>query len=149
MGIVLNHPTHHTLSDLIPSLEDMEAITVYCGGPVATDRLYFLHSLGDIIPGASEVAPGLWIGGEFEAMLGYIRSGYPIEGKLRFFIGYSGWDRHQLAGELKDKVWAVTEIPSTANMLEGDGDAYWHRSVRALGDRFRGWRFHPQNPHAN
>lgn len=150
MGIVMNHPTAYTLQGLVQGVTRREQIPVWCGGPMSCDRLYFLHTLGqDIIPESRQIADGLWIGGNFDSMLRYVNDGYPIEGHIRFFIGYSGWSREQLDEELRNHVWAVMEPLSLQSLLTGGNDAYWHRHVRALGDAFRGWLYHPRNPQAN
>lgn len=149
MGIVMNRNTAYTLQGLVQGITREKDIPVYCGGPMSCDRLYFVHTLGDIIPDSREITPGLYIGGDFQAMLSYVNSGYPIEGYIRFFIGYSGWSREQLDEELNKRVWAVTEITDSHQLLTSTEDTYWHRAVRHMGKSFRGWRFHPQNPQAN
>lgn len=150
MGIVMNNPTAYSLQGLLSGIRIQDQIPVFCGGPMSCDRLYFIHTLGgDIIPDAKEIRQGLFIGGDFEAMTHYVNAGYPIEGRLRFFIGYSGWSPGQLDEEISNKVWAVTEPESGELLLTGSGDAYWHRIVRQMGRPFKGWRYHPRNPHAN
>lgn len=149
MGVVLNHITSHRLSDLIDGIDSGRDVPVFCGGPVGSDRLFFMHTLGNIIPQAQEISPGIYIGGDFECMKQYVNAGYPIEGKIRFFIGYSGWGAHQLEEEIHSNVWAVSRVRSTERLLKGHGDSYWHRTVRSMGNQFRGWLYHPQNPHAN
>lgn len=149
MGIVLNHPTGYTLQQLVPDVTRRDDIPIYCGGPMSCDRLYFVHTLGSIIDGAREVADGLYIGGDFKQMLSYVNSGYPYEGCLRFFLGYSGWDVGQLDNELRNKVWAVADLPDATDALTLDDDAYWHNVVRSMGNGFRGWRYHPKNLRAN
>lgn len=150
MGVVLNHPSEYSLQELVDGVTLKDPVEVYCGGPVAQDRLYFIHTLGDVIPGTQPLGDGLWIGGDFDPMLDIVNSGYNLEGQVRFFIGYSGWSEGQLDDELQHNVWTVAPLTaSPAHMLTGSGDAYWHRAVKALGDDFRGWLFHPQNPMAN
>lgn len=149
MGIVLNHPTAYTLQGLVEGVSRKEKIRVWCGGPMSCDRLYYVHRLGELLPGSREIASGLYIGGDFEAMLDYVNSGCDIDGYIRFFIGYSGWSRDQLDQEIRDHVWAVTEIPDTAKTLAGNEKGYWHRHVRSLGPSFRGWLYHPRNPQLN
>lgn len=150
MGVVLNRLSGHTLQELIDDIRAPQSVPVFCGGPMSCDRLYFLHTLGpDILPDAREIRQGLWIGGNFEAMKQYVNAGYPIDGHIRFFIGYSGWDDGQLDGELRKNVWAVTEFSSAEKLLCGAEDRFWHRHVRAMGPSYRGWRYHPQNPRAN
>ena len=150
MGVVVNHPTGYTLQSLIEGIDREDDITVYCGGPLSCDRLFFVHTLGnDIIPDSNEVAPGVYIGGDFDAMRQYINAGYPVEGYIRFFVGYSGWSREQLDEELRNKVWAVAECKDYHALLTGENDSVWHRYVRALGKKYRGWRYHPRNPQCN
>lgn len=149
MGIVLNNRTNYTLQDLLPSVKVGTPVPVYCGGPMSCDRLYFIHTLGELIPSSREIVPGLYIGGDFDTMLSIINDGYAIDGNFRFFLGYSGWGVEQLDEELLKCVWAVTEIPSVCNLLCGEEDSYWHQIVRSMGDRYRGWLYHPRNPHSN
>lgn len=149
MGIVLNNRTSYTLQDLLPAVTATEPIPVFCGGPMSCERLYFMHTLGDLIPDSREICQGIYIGGDFDTMLSIVNDGYPCEGNLRFFLGYSGWGTGQLDEELLKNVWAVTDIPSFQNLLSGEEDAYWHRIVRTLGKNYRGWLYHPRNPHSN
>lgn len=149
MGVVLNRLTTYSLQGLISGVTRTESIPVFCGGPMSHDRLFFLHTLGPAVPGSREVSSGIFIGGEMDSMLEYVNSGYPLDGFVRFFIGYSGWSPYQLDEELRDHVWAVAQPPSPASLLKGSEDKYWHRFVRNLGTSFRGWLYHPQNPLSN
>ena len=145
MGIVMNKPTEYTLCSLIPDIEENAAVRIYCGGPLSCDRLYFIHTLGEIIPNSKKIINGLYIGGDFNTMIEYINSGGEIEGKVRFFIGYSGWDAGQLEEELNQHVWAIGKVNNNNELLIGDSDKYWHQYVKHLGKEYRGWRFHPEN----
>lgn len=149
MGIVLNKITNFNLSDLVNGITRPDPIPVYCGGPVGSDYLYFIHVLGDIIPEARPLGNGLYIGGSFDAMLDYINMDYPVEGVIRFYLGYSGWDTGQLDRELHDNVWAVANVSNPRQLLNGSDDALWHGQVKAMGDIYRGWLFHPQHPSLN
>lgn len=119
---------------------------------------YFHHSvicIADYAPDSTAMGivlnrlTGYTLQNIIEAVREYVNLGYPLEGYLRFFLGYSGWSRLQLDEEISNRVWAVTESTDYSSMLTGSEDPYWHRYVRMLGKRFRGWRFHPRNPHAN
>jgi len=149
MGIVLNRQTAYTLQKLVSEATLKEPVPVFCGGPMAYDRLFFLHTLGDIIPDSRQIADGLYVGGDFKSIMNYVNLGYPIEGYVRFFVGYSGWSRLQLDEEINNNVWAVTDSADYSALLTGSEDSYWHRYVRQLGKDYRGWRYHPRNPHAN
>lgn len=147
MGLVINKPTGYTLGQLIEGFDC--DIPVYCGGPVGEDRLFYIHSLGDIIKGSVEVAPGLWIGGDFDDIKQYVGDGYPTDGLLRFFLGYSGWQPNQLDEELGNDVWAIANEFDSKNLISDSGDTTWHRTVRDMGERFRGWLYHPMDLTSN
>jgi len=149
MGLVLNNRTRYTLGELVDGIDSGISAPVYCGGPVGGNRLFYLHSLGNMFDGSRQVVPGLWTGGDFDQVLEYISEDNPVEGVMRFFIGYSGWDERQLSGEVSNHVWAVTDIKPGMNLLSGSEDPYWHRIVRSLGPRYSGWRYHPAHIIAN
>lgn len=146
-GVVMNNPAGYYLDDVLDGVPKDSNIPVYCGGPLGQNRLYFLHTLGsEIIPGAREYAPGMYVGGDFDAMIDIIRSGYDIQGCVRFFIGYSSWSAGQLEGEIINGSWALagSEI-STSDIFDGSGDSYWHRIVRRMGKSFRAWSLIPKH----
>lgn len=150
-GVVLNHPLNTTLDQVLEGVSPDSHVKVYCGGPMSQDRLYFVHTLGDtIIPDARQYCPDLWIGGDFDAAISYINEGYPAEGQIRFFIGYSGWEQGQLDREIDENTWAIQPTSEAMpKILDGEGDSYWHRAVRSLGSRYRLWQLLPGNIKSN
>lgn len=154
MGVVLNNESDHCLKELVRGVEVDDKIPVFCGGPLGLDRLYTLHTLGDVIPGSQQVGlTGLYIGGDFNAIVNYVNSGYPIEGHIRFFVGYSGWSARQLGDELDKHVWVVTDVAAAtgtaAELLTGSDNSYWHRVINRLGDSYRSWRLFPKDVRHN
>lgn len=149
MGLVLNRDTGYTLGDIIDEIETDNEIPIFCGGPMSPDRLFYIHTLGSLFPGSRKISDELYIGGDFEEIMKYINNGYPTDGFIRFFIGYSGWDAGQLESEMSNHVWAVTNLPQRRHILRGSEDSYWHRTVRGMGEKFRGWLYHPMDIHAN
>ena len=151
LGLVMNNQTGHTLDEYLDGVDDGTDVPVYCGGPIGQDRMVFMHTLGaGMFPGAKEFAPGLYLGGDFDKAIEYVNGGYPVEGVLRFFVGYSGWDSPQLNEELTGEVWAVSDAPSDLSMLlTGSDGSYWHRFVRRMGEPYRAWRFFPRNISSN
>lgn len=149
MGIVLNNRMNLYLSDVLEDMDTLQKIPLYCGGPVGNDRLYFMHTLGSIIPDSIEIVPGLYINGDFEIAKSFLLSGMETEGNIRFFIGYSGWDKGQLEEELKKHVWAVTDIKDTRELLHGGGNEYWRKLVNEMGPQYKRWLSCPQQPSMN
>lgn len=149
MGVVLNKMTRYTLGELVSAIMVECEIPVFCGGPMSQDHLYFIHTLGDAIPGSRHIIDDLYIGGDFDMVVDLINSGYDVSGSIRFCLGYSGWDAGQLEDELRKGVWAVTDIPDSNNLLVGQENGYWHSMVRSMGEKYRGWLYHPQDPRMN
>lgn len=148
MGLVLNRATNLTLSDVTDDAGNSD-VPIFSGGPVGDDRMFYLHTLGALFSDSIEVTPGLYIGGNYKEVIDYVKAGYPTEGVLRFYVGYSGWEPGQLEEEIEKNVWAVTSATDPAKLLTGAEDSFWHRIVRSMGARYRGWQFHPMEPWAN
>ncbi len=150
-GVVLNNPTGYTLAELLDDESVGGDVPVYSGGPMGQDRLFFLHNLGTaIIPGAREYSPGMFVGGDFDAVISYLRSGYTSDGYIKFFIGYCSWADGQLENEIGQALWAILDtLPPSGELLCGTGDSMWHAMVRRLGEDYRSWQLVPANPKAN
>ncbi len=150
-GVVMNNRTEYMLSELLDGVSKEADQPVYCGGPLGLDRLYFIHTLGpEVIPDGRPYSNGLYVGGDFDAVLEYVNSGYPAEGNLRFFIGYSSWCPGQLEQEIREGTWAQAPSPrSPEELLNGNADPYWHRNVRSLGEAYRPWLLLPRYPSYN
>ncbi len=149
MGLVLNKPTGYTLGEAIDGINDDVDTPIYCGGPVACDRLFYLHSLGNELPNSRKLSDDLFIGGDFDSVKAYVNMGLPTEGLIRFFVGYSGWDPGQLEEEIRTHVWAVAPRPANSEILREDGDSFWYHIVRTMGTPYRNWLYHPLNPQFN
>lgn len=149
MGLILNHPIQFTLQELVPAVSLASPVEVRCGGPMSDDRLYYIHTLGDIIPHSRPIGPGIYIGGDFDSVVSYVNSGYPLDGCISFFLGYSGWSPGQLDEEVANRVWAVVPPPDTHEILCMPASSMWHSQVRRLGPKYRGWLYHPRTPLSN
>lgn len=149
LGLALNKRTRLTLHDLMCGWERGKEIPVYCGGPVDLGRLFLLHTLGDRITNATEIIPGIYVGGDMEEILSYIENGGKTEGHLRFFLGYSGWSEGQLDSEIACHSWALDYPENGTHLLESSENPYWRREVSRLGERFRSWLMIPQDPSYN
>lgn len=150
LGLVLNKTTNLDLGDLIPELELERSVPVFSGGPVDHSRLFMLHTLGELFEGSTELIPGIYVGGRIEDIAAYLTDGGEVDGKIRFFLGYSGWTSGQLLGEINRNVWAVADAePDAERLLEGRGNSYWRHEVERLGNDYRSWLVVPQHPSLN
>jgi len=152
MGFVMNRKTPHTLKEVLTEGHNVgvpDGIPLFCGGPVACDRLFYLHKIPELIRESVEIGHGLYYGGDFSDVLEYLRDGLPTAGLIRFFAGYSGWNPGQLNDELESGTWAVENVPEGFNLLEGEEASYWTGMVRNMDKEYSGWLLQPMNPSDN
>lgn len=149
MGFVLNKKTDLVVNAFFPELEEFPEIPIYLGGPVSANRLFFIHSLGDlIIPDSVKIKDHLYFDGDFEALKRYIQNGQSIDGKVKFFLGYSGWTEGQLGNEVDRNSWVVSHA-AKENVLLADGEVFWKNSLAQLGSNYEAWTKYPKDPYLN
>ena len=149
MGFVLNKKTDLIVNTFFPELEEYPEIPIYLGGPVSANRLFFIHSLGDlIVPDSVKIKDRLYFDGDFEALKRYIQNGHSIEGKVKFFLGYSGWTEGQLGNEINKNSWVVSHA-AKENVLLADGESFWKNSLEQLGSNYEACTKYPKDPYLN
>ena len=149
MGFVLNKKTDLIVNTFFPELEEYPEIPIYLVGPVSANRLFFIHSLGDlIVPDSVKIKDRLYFDGDFEALKRYIQNGHSIEGKVKFFLGYSGWTEGQLGNEINKNSWVVSHA-AKENVLLADGESFWKNSLEQLGSNYEAWTKYPKDPYLN
>lgn len=105
-GFVINRVFPRWFNEL-EAYRHMPALTLYAGGPVDQEHLFFLHRRPDMIPGGQAVAQGICFGGDFEQALRYLSAGIVAPTDLLLFIGYAGWDTGDLEAELAEGSWEI------------------------------------------
>ena len=145
MGFITNRRANFDLNELVDEITISEEIPIYIGGPVHRDRLYFIHTLGELIPESVNLGTGLYVSGNFDVIIEYINSGAQINGKIRFFLGYSGWEKEQLKDEIQNYDWAVTKLHDAARLLTLDEEDAWRDEVSRLDEKYILWRNCPSS----
>lgn len=146
-GFILNNQVKIELNELI---EDVTAdgFRVSLGGPVQTGNLYYLHTLGDQLPGSIEVVDGLFMGGEFELLKSKLETGAITEDQIRFFLGYSGWSPGQLEGEMEGDSWIVSST-NRMDVMSARDKNFWKEVLKNMGGKFSVIANFPENPTLN
>jgi putative transcriptional regulator len=143
----LNKPLHYRLSDLIPEITSEHI--VYSGGPVESDNLYFLHSLPNRIPNSVLIKDGIYWGGDFNELSNRLAVGEIDSNKIRFFLGYSGWEFGQLQGEIDADSWVVTSNEEKEKILQSPPKSMWKNQMTLLGGEFLLYANAPEDPRNN
>ena len=147
MGLVINKQLPLFLNDIIMEFKYLDEIPLYKGGPIATDTLFYLHTLSNI-PGSISISKGLYLNGDFDEIKKYISQGNKISECIRFFLGYSGWDSEQLNNEIRENTWLVSEEEKSYLMKNNIKDM-WRTALEKLGSKYETWSRFPQVPTLN
>ncbi|ERI85482.1 YqgE/AlgH family protein [Bacteroides pyogenes] len=147
MGLIINKQLPLCLNDIIKELKYEDEIPLYKGGPVATDTLFFIHTLPDI-SGSLSINKGLYLNGDFDEIKKYILQGNKVNNRIRFFLGYSGWESDQLDSEIKENTWLISK-EDNAYLMREDIKDMWKRSLEKLGSKYETWARFPQVPTLN
>ena len=141
-GFVLNHTANvqlHELIDIAP-----KSIPVFIGGPVAENGLFFLHTFKDI-ESSEEILPDLFFGGDLTEIFELLSADENNKEKVRFFIGYSGWGKGQLAQEIKERAWICVNNISVETLLSVPVSKLWKKCMTLQGERFHTFALFPKN----
>ena len=145
-GLVLNRPLQ-TPPELATELP-FSASRLFQGGPVQTEVMQILHTFGNQLPGSVEVLPGLWIGGDFEKMQAGFNLGTLEPKQCRFFLGYAGWGKGQLAAEVTANAWIVSAA-SVDLAMSISPIKLWAKAVRECGRQQAIYANFPEDPSWN
>ncbi len=146
VGFVLNKMLEFRIAELMPDFPDFDA-KISIGGPVSPNTIHFIHTVGDLIPDATKVGEGLYWGGDFDALKDLVAAKGITKNQIRFFVGYAGWSENQLAQEIEEESWLVTELDTV--QIIGGNDDLWKRTVEQLGSKYKPWMLYPENPSLN
>lgn len=159
-GLVLNAPGGTSLrqlllrwpqaekQDWVRSLGPLLDLEVYGGGPVMSkylsESVTWLHTYGDQVAGAREVAPSLWIGGDLNELAARVAAttaqaqdaASRILPSIWPVVGFAGWAAPQLANEIERGVWIRGRAATSALgrvCLTADSIAAWRAAMRGVG----------------
>jgi len=147
LGFILNKPTDVRLNDAVDDFPEFDA-PLYFGGPVETDTLFYIHTLGERLKGAKEFVSGIWWGGDYDQLKFLIDTHQIRPDQIRFYAGYSGWEPKQLEGELKEKAWLVSNTNKTFTFFDNP-KVLWSQVLRSMGNEYAILANFPEDPNLN
>lgn len=146
VGFILNRRLQYTLNDLIPEINC--DFTIYQGGPVEQENLYFIHRIPHLLKDSIEVANDIFWGGNFEELKLLLLKKAIKPTEIRFFLGYSGWGINQLEEELQTESWFVSEN-NFENVLEINEETIWKNKLLEKGGKYQIWANAPSDVQMN
>lgn len=147
IGFILNKPTDLQINDAVDEFPKFDT-PLYFGGPVDTDKLFYIHTLGQKLEGAKEIVPGIYWGGNYDQLKFLIDTGQVNENQIRFYAGYSGWEPKDLDSEVKDKFWFVSKVEPRFAFFH-DPKCLWAQVLKSMGGEFRVVANFPEDPSLN
>ncbi len=147
VGFVLNKPINLSVDEVLINIADFDG-DVYMGGPVDTNRIYYIHTIPELIPNSIHISEQLYWGGDFNVLKDLIEQKKVLPHQLRFFAGYSGWSAGQLEEEIKENSWLVSKI-DVKSIMSLNLSNLWEKCLRKLGGKYRLWSNFPENPSMN
>jgi putative transcriptional regulator len=106
LGFMINHPFSRTLNELV-EFNYAKPFTLFDGGPVEKEGLFFLHRRPDLIENGAPVANNIFMGGNFKQAVDCINNNAISANDIKLFIGYCGWDAGELEAEIEEGSWMV------------------------------------------
>ena len=147
LGVIFNKRLTIPFNEIVQGFPEFKA-DVYLGGPVETDRIFFIHTIGEMIPDSYKISDGLYWSGNVNALKAMIKMDLIKPHEVRFYVGYAGWDSGQLRNELKANTWLVGKF-SSKQLLTTIPGKMWKNFVRQMGKRYMLWDKFPVNPSEN
>jgi putative transcriptional regulator len=134
IGFIMNKPVQMSIDELIEDFPEFDSEVLF-GGPVQTDTIHYVHTLGDLLDDSMHIKDDLYWGGDFEKLKFLISSNMIQADQIRFFIGYSGWSEGQLHDELNLGSWVVADMQATY-LFDSEPDDLWQEVMESKGSTF-------------
>ena len=158
MGLVINRPLGERVrryaADSLQQLAGGEDACAelgrifYQGGPVHQRYLFFLHRLDGLVERGTKILDGLYLGGDLNTKYAedeVLRADAP---RLRFYLGYAGWEPGQLEAEINAGTWFLA--PGDPEMvLAPTPETMWQAVTYSMGGKYRPISVFPEDPSVN
>jgi putative transcriptional regulator len=145
IGFIINKNTSSIIQDIITEIPN-ENISIKYGGPVDDNSsLFYLHQYPDLIDGSKIIKNGVFWGGNIDDVINGINSKEINTNKIIFFLGYTGWEKHQLTNEIKEGSWIIHEI-NLANLYN---NLNWSDLLIEVNKEYEIWATAPSDFHLN
>ena len=143
VGLILNRPAGRTVGDVLPNkpIGALARIPVFLGGPVSNDQLVFASFRWHPESERMECRHHLLIPDAQEAI-------EQEHTTVRAFIGYAGWTKGQLEGELAQRAWLVGK-PGREVLAVEKLPVLWREVTSSFGPWFRLVAEAPDDPARN
>lgn len=146
-GFVLNNYVAISPTEINKELDSYEG-RLSIGGPVDKGNLFYIHQF-EGIEGSELIMDNLYFGGDFQEVVKHMNESSDELLKVRFFIGYSGWDSGQLEDEINQHAWIVVDNHTVNQIMDTTFDNLWKDMMSLQGVKYKILSDFPLNPTYN
>lgn len=146
-GLILNKKMPHKIGDVLPILSHLDN-SLYMGGPVDTQSLFFLHPYYDL-KDTIKVEENLYMNGDIHELRDMLELDFAQSHQIKFFLGYSGWSTGQLTEEIEEKSWLLGDYQPNLIFGSDDDDTIWRKAIESLGGQYDHLAHYPIDPQMN
>jgi len=147
IGFILNKPTHLFIHEALEDFPEFKSL-VFWGGSVNYESVFYIHTIGNKLPGSVEIINGVFWGGDYKTLKLLIDNGEVGEKQIRFVAGYSAWEPHKLHQEIKMENWWVTEADRN-KVFDENPDEVWGSVLQKMGHVYGVLNHFPEDPSVN
>ena len=143
-AVLMERRTGALMGDV--SMDDYGCVAIsplWLGGTAHQQSLYVVHD-ADGLAGASAVRDGLWLGG-WAAAKPKVSDSSLAEGRFKFFLGSTKWERGGLQAELDDGAWLALDVAPALVIKDRVGEQrpgapkpMWTELMRLVGAEVKG-----------
>ena len=142
MGFILNKPLEINLSNIFSEVK--KKFKIYFGGPVSRDTLFCIHKTNLKLKYSKQITKDLSYGFDLDEIITKTENGELNKNNLMIFLGYSGWNNHQLYNELNEKCWKINKDYSK-NIFTKSKDNLWKKLTKKIEGESYIWYNAPEN----
>jgi putative transcriptional regulator len=147
LGVIINRPLGDR-AKLYPS-EELDSITEGMEFDESVTRSELFYQGGPVEPGSlTPVVPGLFAGGDLDALRQFTAESEEEGPFVRFYLGYSEWAPGQLESEIALGAWILAP-GGTDLVFSDDPDGVWQQALQVLGGKYAPMSFIPEDPSLN
>ncbi len=147
VGFIINKKSDYSTVDLLPEFNIN--FPIYNGGPVEKENLYFIHKIPSLIKNSIKIKDNLYWGGNFDILVELINENKIKKNEIKFFLGYSGWEKEQLNNEIENKSWILAKNENVEKLPFQEKISIWKDKLEKIGGKYLLWSNSPENPQHN
>ena len=141
-GLILNKK-NSKMSSRFKNFFDFK-IEVYDGGPVESDKVFFIIKGKKISEASIEINKEFYVTEDIENVISSVLNKELSIDDVKIFSGYSGWGSLQLDSEIKRKIWTVVDVYNLDYTLPND-QTLWKSIMQNLGGEYLLWANSPED----